>query len=394
MEAIYNRIGRWDDATYGALWTRWLWECDPNAKALESCHDMNEMHALGILACLGEHPRAAASNALYGVPWNASTVGGPAIIHLHPSTPPFALSVRGLLDQLECMQLHWGPIIADWGPTLARRALRALMARLGDIAHHAYPIGMDNDVLDDMQHATPLNTELGVISRGSLRQGVCVLFALLRVCDVVEWAKPCPALPPKAVASVHGVLRQHHTEASIDTFNLLQQMMYLAPGQRLAYRTLFAGMYNDVSQVVYYHHPRFQRKPQIELARIPDMPINMLPLITQLLPEIPIVYDDDNHAPQLGANAEWGWLVCCGAIFLLEKTTIWSSAQLGPLVAHYLAKTGKSIRGVSASKKKKSDDDAAEEDDDDDEDDDNDEEEEAAPAAAGPLTASSHVRLL
>ena len=352
MEDLYNRLGQWDDATFDALRKRWLWECNPNAKPLDACHDMNEMHALGILVCLGEHTRA--SPILYRTPWNAESIGGPAILHLHPSTPPADLSVRALLDQLECMQLHWGPTLAEWGPALARCALCALMARLGDIAHHAFSTSSDGDsVLDDPQHTTPVNTELSVISRGSLRHAVCVFFILQRICDLVERAQPVPETPQRAIDRVHGALRQHHTESSIDTFNLLQQMMHIAPAQRLTYRARFAGMYNDVSQVVYFHHPRFQRKPQVALARIPDEPMHMLPLITQLLPELPIVYDDDNGAPLPPSAGDWAWLVCCSAIFLVQRAgqgddyKLWGASKLGPLVAYYLQATGKSILGVA-----------------------------------------------
>ena len=125
----------------------------------------------------------------------------------------------------------------------------------------------------------------------------------------------------------------------------MQQMVHLAPGMRLVYRTNFAGMYNHVSQVmmdatrfvliqrlmlpiqvVYFHYPRFSRKPHFELKKIPSAALHMLPLITQLLPDIPVVYDDDSFVPGLMASglasskaaalakAPWAWLVCCGVV--------------------------------------------------------------------------------
>ena len=91
-------------------------------------------------------------------------------------------------------------------------------------------------------------------------------------------------------------------------------------GMRLVYRTNFAGMYNHVSQVVYFHYPRFSRKPHFELKKIPAAALHMLPIVTQLLPDIPVVYDDDSFVPGLMnvagskalAKAPWAWLVCCG----------------------------------------------------------------------------------
>ena len=356
MEQIYNRIGRWDAETRNALWRRWLWECDCNALPIEQCYDMNEMHALGVLACLGEHAQPV---GLYAHPLNAETVGGPAVVHLHPTMAVALLSLRETIDQIECLQLHWGPAIGDWGAQQARVVLRALMARIGEIAHHAYPIGLE-EILDDPQHTTPIEgSSLGVVSRKSLRQAICVFFALLRVCAIVERAEPVPASTPDELAAVLGALRQHHIESASDRFNELQQVMYLAPGQRLAYRTLFAGMYNDVSQVIYFHHPRYCRKPQLELSRIPASPMHMLPLVEQLLPDVPIVYDDDNRLPFVdgvasgaaargaasggGGGGAWRWLICCGAVFLLEGGRIWSAPTLGELVAYHLRATGKTF---------------------------------------------------
>jgi hypothetical protein len=86
--------------------------------------------------------------------------------------------------------------------------------------------------------------------------------------------------------------------------------------------------------VVYFHYPRFSRKPHFELKKIPSAALHMLPLITQLLPDIPVVYDDDSFVPGLMdgrlasskaaalAKAPWAWLVCCGtsAIFDLARS--------------------------------------------------------------------------
>jgi len=107
-------------------------------------------------------------------------------------------------------------------------------------------------------------------------------------------------------------------------------------------------MYNCVSQVIYYHHPRYARQAQIPLGRMLHAPMHMLPPITQLLPEIPIVYEDDSVVPglsPLSKGGEWCWLVCCGAIFLLEVEAkqVWRANDLSTLVAFFLARTGRSI---------------------------------------------------
>ena len=298
MEDIYARLNLWDEREREDLMRRWLWGAECNAPPLERCCDMNEMHIIGILVCLGEH---ACPVPLYHEALNKESAGGegPDIIFLHPDTPIKCLSLRETLDQLECLQLHWGPTIAECGYEHAARILRAMMSRVGEIAHHAYPA--EGQVLDDPQHTTllPGSDGLGVISRKSLRQAICVLLALWRVHQIVSQAKDVPETSQAEVNAVVNALRQHHTEASMDCFNELQQMVYLAPGQRLVYRTNFSGMYNDVSQVVYFHNLRFCRKPQMSIERIPESPMHMVPLIMQLAPEITLVYDDDSKIPGL-----------------------------------------------------------------------------------------------
>ena len=116
-------------------------------------------------------------------------------------------------------------------------------------------------------------------------------------------------------------------------------------------------------QVVYFHHPRFCRQPQLPLHRIPDSPMHMLPLIMQLLPEIPLFYDDDAYVPGLTPlllapggddgkkkGGEWIWLAACGSFFLVDvrQNSILSANEQGlaSLVAHYLRCTGNTVQAV------------------------------------------------
>jgi hypothetical protein len=109
--------------------------------------------------------------------------------------------------------------------------------------------------------------------------------------------------------------------------------------------------------VVYFHHPRFCRMPQLELNKIHESPLHMIPLAMQLVPEIVIAYDDDSRVPSLtiGAMAsasqaaaeqcQWCWLVCCGAFFLVDvaRNRILAHDRLAPLIVYYLRITGASI---------------------------------------------------
>lgn len=175
------------------------------------------------------------------------------------------------------------------------------------------------------------------------------------------------------------MLKQHHVEASLDFYNVLQQMVTLAPGLRLVYRTNFAGMYNDISQVVYFHNPKFTRQPQLPLEEISLSAVNCLPLMTELFPDIQVFYDDDPAIPVLtrqprskragvpdtidefvrplkkqradsSSSPQFAWLICCSSVFLLDTTRglLWGSpdSTLLPLVALILE--AQPSRGVVA----------------------------------------------
>jgi hypothetical protein len=344
---------------------------------------MNKMHVLGIMCCLQEYT-CPVSQFTQPV---SNIIPELSIIHLYPK-PISNFSLRELIDQLECMQLNWGPVIGEsiQGSLLL---VKACMARLGQIAHHAYPA--DGAVLADPQHTTPLpashvETSLSIISRKSLRQAVCTCFSLLRVQDIMSRSKEVPEPSAADIGRVLKAMKIHHIESSMDFFNVLQQMVYLAPGMRLAYRTNFAGMYNDVSQVVYFHYPRFCRQPQLQLKLISDSPHHMLPLISQLIPDIPIVYEDDSRVPGLTVGCvevedeqfKWAWLICCSEVFLIhsEKQLVLAAREhsLASLVVYFLNENDRRV--------------GEEEEDDDDND------PTSRGAAGEPFTAHGHLRLL
>jgi len=332
MEALYISLGHWSPGTLEELWQKWLWGCDCNAPPLEQCCDMNQMHILGLMCCLGESKNSNNQSRCI----NAETVPGVPVVHLHPSTPISSFSLRQFFDQLECLQLNWGPVLSCYFQSVATsdaedededdhmsnnsndektaktnmmimhplQIIKVLMARLGEIAHHAY--ATDGPILDDPQHTTPLppsasvvfpvdsnnnnhhmvaphppqhtstikqknheknkknvagvngdkeETEirLSIILRKSLRQAICILFSLLRVHSILSRCEQPPSTLRSTIKQEKTLIiasfKQHHIESSMDLFSELQQITHLAPGMRLVYRTNFTGMYNHVSQV-------------------------------------------------------------------------------------------------------------------------------------------------
>ena len=335
---MYTRVHEWNEEECEKIWNEWLWGCDCNGLPSEKCCDMNRMHGMGILCCIGESVRPA---PMYEESF-ASILPETPSVHLHGNKAISQFTLRELMDQIECMQLNWGQILSDMRDegTCSQGLIRAIMARVGFLAKNAFPTakaedGYEGFVLDDPQHTCMMPQSQGawsIISRKTLRQVVCVLLGLARAQDIVQRVVLVEEQSEEVLnENVLDALKQHHIEASMEFFNSLQQMMQLAPGMRLVYRTNFSGMYNDVSQVIYFHFPKFCRQPQMALVDIGGhTTMNLFPLIRELLPDIPVCYDDDSKIPGLttasGANDEkeeayYIWLISCGTVFLVEVAT-------------------------------------------------------------------------
>ena len=197
---------------------------------------------------------------------------------------------------------------------------------------------------------------------------------------IISSAEIVPEISDEIVELIKTPFKIHHVESSLDFFNHLQQVICLAPGMRLVYRTNFAGMYNDISQVVYFHHPKFAKQPQLEMIDILQFSLNTLPLLTQVFPHIHVYYEDDSFIPYLSdigvsdkapcdgdldddmliddfvqqrmytdaartkkseieeEDKRFAWLICCSSVFLIDTklSKIFSSynASLLPLISH------------------------------------------------------------
>ena len=157
------------------LWRQWLWEVDCVAPVTEACGDMNHMHVLGLLLCFMEETfyqnkddTACLPHLLPGVP----------LVHLYAQKPIAQYTLRELATQVECLQLSWGQVLSNSDWEKVDELLKRLMARLGFLAHHAFP---EKDVLDDPQYLTPIpDKQLFIITRKCIRQLICIFFCLFR----------------------------------------------------------------------------------------------------------------------------------------------------------------------------------------------------------------------
>eukprot|EP00961_Rhodomonas_salina_P282317 3814661-Rhodomonas_salina.1 len=89
------------------------------------------------------------------------------------------------------------------------------------------------------------------------------------------------------------MIKSFHVEALLDVFNVMQQLFFLAPAQRLVYQHNFAGMFNDISQVTYFHYPKYVRTAQVPVDVMVDNAMNSLQCIGNIVPDLRVMYDDD-----------------------------------------------------------------------------------------------------
>ena len=84
------------------------------------------------------------------------------------------------------------------------------------------------------------------------------------------------------------------------------------PGARLAYMHQFPGMYNCVSQVIFYHNELYERRRHNHFHEA----IDALPVLTHMYPEVPVVMEED-IPPTDECNAYW--LLLSGRVCMVRK---------------------------------------------------------------------------
>ena len=196
---------------------------------------------------------------------------------------------------------------------------------------------------------------LYILTCKTIRTMLNVFLVLFRAIEIAMNAVPLPvtaednshllsahgagtSVPARFVERVANMIKIYHVEASLDQFNVMQQLFFLAPGQRLVYRHNFAGMFNDISQVVYFHYPDYVRAPQVSIDVMQNNAMNSLPCLMNIIPQLRVMYDDEPWLPfGLLDSSEWLWIVSVRRVYL------WDGNQ-----NRLLASTGNGIMDLAA----------------------------------------------
>ena len=185
------------------------------------------------------------------------------------------------------------------------------------------------DVMDDPSETQPVQQQRGVgrddrmcLTPGGLRRMVGSLLIMYRHLHLLS---VCVRVPRPEQPYDPG-LSKYHYEASQDDFNLLCMHISLPVAARLNYRHDFPGMFNHVSQVVYFHNSQYVREKRHPIEDIQTAPAaHVLPAVRELYPEIRLRFEEDQFDPTVPGK-EWYWLLLAGRVYLVtpEPSVLYS----------------------------------------------------------------------
>lgn len=326
---------------FDSVFLEWIWKSDPD-EAFEASVLLNRSHLLGLLAC-----RHAGSNAA-GPASTRSNAAGPAFTQQQNcdarmtlvSKPPTAMTLRELRDTLDNLLIEWPRFVdrlrgnprAEENLAAVSRLVDGCFARLGQLSRSP----ADARTFDDAACTEPHAGELIRLSRPGLRRLLGSFLVIYRHLDLLKRAQPAPTGGKLPECS----LRKHHVEASTDDFHMLCMHMLLPVAAKLNYRQDFPGMYNHVSQVIYFHNAQYERTPRAELEEIlaRGEPMQALPALCQIHPEIELAYEED--AVDLSApTGKWRWLVVPRRVYLVDpESNVYHSECVFELLEIYKSK--------------------------------------------------------
>ena len=243
---------------------------------------------------------------------------------------------REVKDTMANLQIEWPAFVgrlpmnprAGDNVLAVRRLVESCAARFGRLASGAWP----KEVLDDSCEIQPFpgHAELVTLTVSAMRRGICTLLCLFRHLELLARCEAVGATERRL-----GVMG-HHYEASTSDFHLWYMHFQLPVAAKLNYKHDFRGMYNHVSQPVYFHNPGFERVARVALEEPEQPAIHMLPSLFQLYPDIPVRFEEENVDP-FRKQQGWYWLLVPGRIYLVTpEPRVLYSQDCRDLLGFYL----------------------------------------------------------
>jgi hypothetical protein len=310
-----------------SLWDSWLWFLDAreelNARIL-----LNESHLTGLILCRvcamqvhvqPEMGSLCGTTALDMRRISAGYIGSFALEQKQYSQ----LSMREVKNHIVQTQMHLYDICGACSTENTQAHVAALFTRVGQLLQHS---DIEEECMyDDLDGLKPELTEAvhpRVFSETSVRWFMNVFYVLFRNLHLYHTAKapvPCEEMVE---------LQVFHVEATLDTFYEHTMRWDLPPAAVLCYQHEFVGMFNSISQVVYYNYAEYDRRRQLDwkIVATGEHAIYSLAPVLSLFPEVTLVHEDEplNSVPGSnngqGTNDGWRMVLTPGFLYLLSDT--------------------------------------------------------------------------
>ena len=250
---------------------------------------------------------------------------------------PEALTVQGnsftqfsckqCLDFLRLLQAEYGSVLhfdktvgyeADVDMTLL---LLVIMQRLGD--HLSEQVRMaEADAQGGVYELLAGETEWYVVSAQTRKECFNILHVLMRLFFLLLDAQPVE-VDDELVIKYVKELSPFQYEASLHDFYNFSMVSDCIPASILVYKHEYKEMFNDPSQVIYFHQPTYKRQRQIDFDSITSLSagdINVLPIILQIKPDVPVFFEHTGACNSTACSAEpWSWLVIHRHVLLCDN---------------------------------------------------------------------------
>jgi hypothetical protein len=177
------------------------------------------------------------------------------------------------------------------------------------------PTAVVHGLMDmDAEGYCTVRTETFVSILDALHSIYC-LHALLTRAQFIA----CGTEPANVLVQVHA----HHREASNEVFFSQSITSDCVVGSIAQYAHRFAHLFHSVSQTIYYNHPTYNRQTQLSLADLQGAnacSVNLLPLLTELRPDIPVLFEHTGAGCRHEhAKHPWSWVLWSHFVLLVDS---------------------------------------------------------------------------
>ena len=238
-------------------------------------------------------------------------------------------SCKQCLDFLRLVQVEYGTVLR-FDPAMGYEAdvdmtllLLVVMQRLGDHLREQVRMEQAEEQDDAVYELLAGETEWYVVGEETRKECFDILHVLMRLFFILLDAEAVQ-VDAEVVASHVKEMSAFQYEASLHDFYNFSMVSDCLPASILIYKHKFKEMFNDPSQVLYFHQPTYTRQRQVEFESITSLSagdINVLPIILQLKPDVPVFFEHTGACNSSTCSAEpWSWLAVHRHIVLCDSS--------------------------------------------------------------------------